>query len=42
MKKTWHWVTLILVLVGAVSVWHMYKAHGGIAGVKSGLSLTTR
>lgn len=42
MKKTWHWVGLILLIAGALFFWHNYRNHGGIAGVKSGLGLTTR
>lgn len=40
MKKTWHWVTLILIVAGGLFLFHNYRAHGGVAGVKSGLGLT--
>lgn len=40
MKKTWHWVVLILIAAGGLFFLHNYRSHGGIAGVKSGLGLT--
>lgn len=35
--KIWHWLLLILAAVGAVYIWHNYRSHGGVSGVKQGL-----
>lgn len=37
--KLKHWVFLALILVGGLFLWHNYSAHGGVAGVKSGIGL---
>jgi hypothetical protein len=37
-KKTWHFVVLVLAIVGAFAVYHMYQHHGvSIAGSVPGL-----
>jgi len=37
MNKLWHWVLLILALLGALYLFHNYRSHGGVAGVRQGL-----
>lgn len=38
--KVWHWLFLILVVVGALYLFHNWQGHGGINGVKSGLGFS--
>ena len=33
-------VFLAIFAVGALYIWHNYSAHGGIAGLKSGVGLS--
>jgi hypothetical protein len=41
MKKTWHWVVLILALIGGVYVFHNFQSHGGFSGVRQSLGMNT-
>lgn len=33
LKKTWHLVVLVLAVVGAISVYHMYAHHGALGNI---------
>lgn len=37
--KLKHYVFLALVLVGGLYLFHNYRSHGGVSGVKQGLGL---
>jgi hypothetical protein len=37
--KLRHIVFMSIFLIGALYVWHNYSAHGGVAGIKSGIGL---
>lgn len=37
LKKTWHWVVLILAIVGGIYVYHMATGHQGQSILPAGL-----
>jgi len=37
--KVWHWVVLIGIGGGLLYVLHLYKAHGGVSGVRNGFGM---
>lgn len=38
--KAKHFMFLALAAVGALFLFHMYRSHGGVAGVKQGLGFS--
>lgn len=38
--KVKHWIIVILILIGALFLWHNYQSHGGVGGVKTGLGIS--
>lgn len=37
--KTKHWILIIFAVIGLLYVAHIMSAHGGVAGLKTGLGI---